>query len=118
MLLPFAHLAALIAPSASTSLAHQGLLPDLQPRAYASSDGRWKLFVDPTRRDGGGSGRYRCTRDGVEVWSGTKPWTFRDATVTSDGFAAGYSYSEGGLLTSGRGEFHVVVLAPDGTVRL
>jgi sugar lactone lactonase YvrE len=96
----------------------QGPLPDLQPRTYTSSDGHWTLFVDPTQRDGGGPGRYRCARDGNPMWSGAKPWTFCDAVVTNEGISAGYSYSEGGLQTGARGEFHVVIIAANGDVWL
>ena len=93
-------------------------IPELQPYHRKSLDGRWELSVDPSARDGGGPGRYRCTHDGKEAWKAEKPWTFWDALVTEDGFVAGYSYSERGLMMMAGGQFHVVILAPDGTVKL
>ena len=90
----------------------------LQPYRRTSPDGRWELSIDPTARDGSGPGRYRCIRDGKDAWAGERPWTFWDALVTDEGFTAGYSYSEGGLEMFAEGQFHAVILAPDGTVRL
>ena len=83
--------------------------PSLQPYRRTSPDGRWELSVDPSDRRGVGPARYRCTHDGNAAWSGEKPWTFWDAIVTNEGFSAGYAYAE---------EFHAVILAPDGMVRL
>jgi hypothetical protein len=98
--------------------AQQGPLPDLQPHIVTSADGHCALAIDPSHRDGSGPGRYRFTRDGREVWAGEKPWTFWDSVVTDDGVVAGYSYSQGGLAQFAKGDFHAVILAPDGSVRL
>ncbi len=90
----------------------------LQPYRRASPDGHWELSVDPTARDGSGPATYHCALDGKDAWSGEKPWTFWDALVTNDGFSAGYSYSRDGVRQFAEGDFHAVILAPDGTVRL
>ena len=103
---------------ASTAAAQQELPPPLQPYSCTSPDGHWVLQVDPTCRDGGGAGRYRSVRDGIDIWSGEKPWTFHEALVTDQGIVAGYSYSTGGLRQLAKGEFHVVILGPDGSVLL
>jgi hypothetical protein len=90
----------------------------LQPYRRTSPDNHWALSVDPTARDGSGPAKYRFTHDGKDAWSGEKPWTFWDAIVTDDGFSAGYAYSQGGVRMFAEGEFHAVILAPDGSVRL
>lgn len=110
---------ALLAWSSGLCVAPQfGQHPDLQPCKYKSPDGRWSLAVNPTHRDGSGPGEYVLAHDGKPVWSGEKPWTFWNAAVTDEGFVAGYSYSQGGLEMFAKGEFHVVILASDGTVKL
>jgi hypothetical protein len=108
----------LVAPLVASMAKQQGPLPDLQPRTYTSPSGRWALSIDPSQRDGSGPGRYRCTQDGKEAWSGEKPWSFYEACITDEGVSAGYSYSQGGLEQFAGGEFHVVILSPDGSVRL
>lgn len=111
-------LALLTVVPAAPSLASEGPPPVLQPATHTSPDGRWKLRVDPTRRDGGGSGNYRLEHDGKLAWEGAKPWTFWEAVVSDRGVAAGYAYSGGWRDHGAKGSFHAVILAPDGEVRL
>ncbi len=117
----FAHALAsalLVLVGSSFAAASEGPPPILQPYSCTSTDGRWSLAVEPTRRDGGGAGRYRCTHDGKLAWEGEKPWTLWEALVTDDGFAAGFAYSAGWRDPRSTGSFHAVILAPDGAVRL
>jgi hypothetical protein len=92
--------------------------PVLQPYSRTSPDGRWTGRVDPSQRDGSGPAQVRCVHVGKDAWSGEKPWTLWDALVTNEGFVAGYAYSQGGQTMVAKGEFHAVILAPDGSVRL
>ncbi|HTE19399.1 MAG TPA: hypothetical protein VK689_13575, partial [Armatimonadota bacterium] len=55
--------------------------------------------------------------DGREVWSGTRPFAFWEAAVSEDGAVGGYAYPAGSHEWTA-GEFRVVLLAPDGRVRL
>lgn len=91
---------------------------DRQPYTRTSPNGRWVLSVDPSHRDGSGTATCKLTRDASVVWSGQKPWTFWDSLVTDEGFVAGYSYSKDGVRQLGGGDFHAVIVAPDGSVKL
>lgn len=108
---------ALLLPLCLSNAAVQGPPAALQPYTRKSPDGHWALAVDPSQRDGSGPAKYLCTHDGKVAWGGEKPWTFHDAIVTDQGFAAGYSYSKGGL-DFAEGDFHAVILSPDGTALL
>jgi hypothetical protein len=92
--------------------------PVLDPKAYVSHSGRYTLLVDPSDMHGRGPATYRLSKDGHEVWSGEKPFSLWDARLTDEGVAAGYAYSEGLRGSRINGDFHVVILAQDGTVRL
>jgi len=70
-------------------------LGDLDPTTYVSPSGEYALFVDPSERSGAGEGRYRFTQKGEELWSGSRPWTLREADVADDGLVAGYAYGAG-----------------------
>lgn len=50
--------------------------------------------------DGSGPATYRLTRDGVEVWSGDRPFSLWEAEVTDSGTVVGYAY-EGGVTSPG-----------------
>lgn len=69
----------------------------LDPKTHASPSGEVTLFVDPSERTGAGAASYRCLREGVELWSGTRPYTLREAVVSDDGQVAGYAYAAGYL---------------------
>lgn len=90
---------------------------DLDPSTYVSPSGEYALFVDPSARTGAGEGRYRFTRKGEELWSGTRPWTLREAEVTNDGLVGGYAYGAGP--SGGEGDsLTIVLLEANGTARL
>jgi hypothetical protein len=105
----------LLAVVPSNAASRRGPDAILQPATYRSPDGHWTLDVDPSRRDGGGAGVYAVKNDGQLAWSGGRPWTFWDATVTNGGFVGGYAYT-GGVGRSD-GDFHIVVVSPRGEVR-
>ncbi len=66
-----------------------------QPTNYVSPSGVYALYVDPADRYGEGGAKYRLSKNGVEVWSGEKPYTLREAVVTDEGLAAGFAYRTG-----------------------
>ena len=105
-------LAGSILPSTPIAL-REGPPLILDPRSYSSPSGRFLLEVDPSDRDGSGPGRYRLTREGEELWSGEKPFTFWGAVVAEDGRVAGYGYSEG-LRGRPLGQFVIAILDPQG----
>ncbi len=91
----------------------------LNPKTYRSPDGRYECYVDPSTIEGAGVGSYHISVDGKVVWTGKKPFTFREAFVTNVGVVAGYAY-EGGVGTGGQHgtEYNgliVAMISPDGT---
>ena len=60
-----------------------------QPTNYVSPSGAYTLFVDPADRRGRGAASYRLSKDGVEVWSGEKPYALREVSVTDPDFSDG-----------------------------
>jgi len=97
----------------------------LNPRAYVSPSGVFKLEVEPGTMYGQGEGMHRLTRQGKEVWSGKHPFTLWEAAVCDDGTVAGYAYSYGlegfspdRRLDKGAGDLRVVIFSPDGRLRL
>lgn len=88
--------------------------PVLQPTTYASPSGSYTLLVDPSARLGSGPGRYALRREGVLVWERELPYTFREAVLSDEGFAAGYAYTAGERDFDALGDFVVAILAPDG----
>lgn len=113
LLVPLAPLLTLALASTSSS---EGPPPILQPRTYTSPDGHFTVAVDPSRRDGGGSGTYTVKKDGAQVWTAAKPWTLWEGIVTDAGFVAGFAYTEGYRDHQAKGEFHAVILSPKGDV--
>ncbi len=113
-------LAAALLPSPSEAKAFGFPTPPpvLDPKTYVSPSGRYTLLVDPSNMHGRGLATYRLSKNGHEVWSGEKAFSLWDARVTDEGVAAGYAYSEGPLGFRIHGDFHVVILAEDGTIRL
>jgi len=102
--------------TAGATLASEGPPPILQPTDYASPSGQFVLHVDPSRRDGGGPGSYRTTRDAEPVWEQTLDVTMWRASVTDDGRVAGFGYSNGWRDHRTEGEFHVLFLDAAGEV--
>lgn len=100
--------------SSGTPLASEGPPPILQPADYASPSGKFVLHVDPSRRDGGGPGAYRMTRDGEPVWEKTLDVTAWRASVADDGRVAGYGYTAGWRDHRLEGEFRVIILDAGG----
>ena len=81
------------AGSVQKSFASGSLPPPLNPKTYYSPSGHFALHVDPSQRQGKGPADYRLLMDGQEVWSGERPFTFRNACVLDDGTVKGYVYS-------------------------
>ncbi len=88
----------------------------IQPTSYASASGIWVLEVDPTSKYGEGPGRYRMTKDGVEVWRYTLQFTLQEAAVTDDGVTVGYAYTEGREGRRATGDLVVGVISAEGRV--
>lgn len=107
--------------SERTALAQLAPPDPVDPKSFTSSSGRFTLVVDPQERYGGGDAMYSLRRKGVEVWSGKRPFTLREAEIAEDGTAGGYAYTDT-YWRERSGDrpdrFHVVILAPDGAVRL
>lgn len=89
--------------------------PLVQPATYTSPSGEWQLSVDPTQRSGAGAARYRMTRNGVEVWTGEKPFTLFQAGVDDRGFVGGVTCANG---VSVYGAYLFPLLDPTGAVSL
>ena len=96
---------------------------------YRSASGVYSLRVDATTEKigaglapGWGSARYSLTRDGTELWLGTKPYTLRGVTITNDGIAAGFAYRDVHRLLGDCVDveqyYHVVILDQQGKERL
>jgi sugar lactone lactonase YvrE len=101
------------------------MLPQaLNPKDYESPSHAFVLTVDPTDMYGRGEGNYLVRSNGTVVWSGKKPWTLYEAGITDKGLIAGYAYTHGieGFSKEGRrageGEFHVVIMDPNGELVL
>jgi hypothetical protein len=93
----------------------------VDPRTYVSPDGRCTLFVDPHDRYGRGRGRYVMKRGSAVGRERQFPWTLRDAEIDDDGWVIGFAYTRGDLRfvgVDGGGDVRMVVLAPDGGVRV
>lgn len=106
----------LIAP---IGIAGEAMIPDLQPRHYASASGEYVLWVDPSRRSGGGGANYELRHGGIVVWSRRHEFTFWEAVVADDGAVGGYGYSRGyGGWGGDHGDFFVAILDPAGAVHL
>jgi streptogramin lyase len=89
--------------------------PLLNPQSYRSPSEEFVLEVDPGSRFGEGAGSYRLTRGKRELWKKRLPFTLAEAAVAEDGTAAGYAYTAG---PHGYGELRIVILNPDGSLRL
>lgn len=89
----------------------------VDPATYDSPSGEFHLDVDPSSISGAGGARYRMSRRGTLAWEGEKPFTLSDAQVTREGVVVGYSYSEG-VEVAEDSDVHLVILNPDGSVRL
>ena len=79
------------------------------------------MRIDPTDRYGRGPANYQMTAEDQEQWSLTLPFTLIDVVVTDAGETAGYAYShgvEGWGAADGEGDFRVVIIGPDSTLRL
>jgi hypothetical protein len=93
----------------------------LNPKTYTSPSGAYVLDVDPGTIYGLGEGTYRLTRDGAEVWAGTRPFTLREAVITDNGFVAGYACAgnwNGVGPADQVGRVCLVIIGPDGSQRL
>ena len=98
--------------------------PVVHVRSYASPSGKWTLEIDPSDRFGRGPGDYRMMKDNAEVWHDRLPFTLCEAAVLNDGVTVGYGYSHGvegfgkGGFKDGPGTLNVVILGPQGELRL
>jgi sugar lactone lactonase YvrE len=111
-------LAGLVSPGVATAFDFGAPPPVLDPKTYVSPSGRFTLLVDPSAMEGRGRATYRLSQDGREVWRAEKPFSLWNARVTDDGVVGGYAYTEGFQGSRIPGDFHVVLLAGDGSVRL
>src|SRR5262245_47587758 len=87
-----------VAVALAAHVAHASLLgppPVVNPARYRSPSGDYGLNVDPSHRYGEGSGTYRLTHRGQEIWAGERPFTLLQAAVTDEGVVTGYSYDGG-----------------------
>lgn len=84
---------------------------------YVSPSGEYALFVDPSQRTGAGEGRYRFTHKDEELWSGSRPWTLREAEVTDEGLVGGYAFGAG-VRGGADDSLTIVLLEADGRARL
>ncbi len=106
------------------ALAFMGSPQVLNPAEYLSRSGEYSLHVNPTDRHGRGAAEYRFSKRGKTVWTNRFPFTLWDVAVTDSGLIAGYAFTHGwdGFaeegFTAGMGEFLIVILAPDGSVRM
>lgn len=89
----------------------------VDPAIYDSPRGEFRLDVDPSSISGAGRARYRMSRQGSVVWEGEKSFTLFDAQVTQTGVVVGYSYSQG-IEVADKSEVHLLILNPDGSIRL
>jgi hypothetical protein len=90
--------------------------PILQPATYASDSGRVTFEVRPSDRDGLAGGDCTLRKDGAVVWEAYvehAPWA---AAVAEDGTVAAFSLS--GDYWSTESPFHLLLIAPDGSVAL
>lgn len=90
--------------------------PILQPATYASDSGRVTLEVQPSDRSGLEGGECTLRKHGAVVWEehlANVPWS---AAVAEDGTVAAFSLS--GDYWAAGSPFHVLLLAPDGSVVL
>lgn len=92
--------------------------PVVNPSSYKSPSGEFVLNVDPTDLHGKGPAKYRLSRNGKEVWSGERDFTFFEGGVTDEGIAVGYGYSHGWEDWRGNGNFCVAILDAQGQWRL
>ncbi len=121
---PVIFLCVVAAELGSPVMAQRSLPPALNPVTYKSPSARYALTVDPSDMYGCGPAGYRCAKDGKTLWSSELPFTLYEAGITDAGVAGGYGYTHGpsGFLGrgpgEGPGEFLVVILGPDGKIRL
>jgi hypothetical protein len=115
-----AHLLA-VAPGAA---AQRSPTPALDPRTDVSASGAYALRVEPGSPAGRGGASYRLDRNGATAWSAELPFTLWESVVADDGTVAGYAYGHGLDGWSGvrgdhsQGDFRVVILDPEGALRL
>jgi hypothetical protein len=102
------------APARVVSNGSEGPPPILQPKTYLSPSGNYELYVDPSRRDGGGGGSYRMSHDGELVWAKELGVTLWDAGVTDQGLTAGLAYSNGYRDRGADGSLHLMILGATG----
>jgi hypothetical protein len=84
-------------------------------RTDSSADGAWSLRIEPERIDGQGVTRYRLTHSGSDAWSASHPVFLDQAFVSATGTVVGYGWTSTTKQSPG-GEYHVLILAADGTV--
>ena len=87
----------------------------LHPSEYTTPSGRWRLKVDPSKRNGAGPGRIELLENGERVYARGLDFTPWSAVVTEDGFFFGYGFSAG---RSEVGKLRIVLLDPEGMALL
>lgn len=90
----------------------------LDPQTYVSPSGEFSLRVDPSSAAGAGPGTHRLSRNGAMVWTQRPRFTLWRAVVANDGTVAGYAYSGGYENHGRRGKLYIVIMRPDGDVRV
>ncbi|MBI5432830.1 MAG: hypothetical protein HZA52_08380 [Planctomycetes bacterium] len=90
----------------------------VDPTTYASPDGEFELFVDPSSCFGAGPALYRLSVGGSIAWEGERAWTLFDAEVDDEGWVIGCAYTFGDVPwpeSGSHGDLRLVVIAPDGS---
>lgn len=104
------------------ALALQGWTPSLRPElldptTVTSASGAHELRIDPSSQDGSGPGVHELRSGGERRWRLELPFTLWRAVVTDAGTVAGYAYSNGvNGPVPGERYFHVLLVAPDGSI--
>ena len=73
------------------------MVPTLQPYRVISPQGKWRLDVTPSNRQGSGSAITTLTNvsTGEIAWKQTLPFTFWQSCVNEEGVVGGYAYTGG-----------------------
>jgi hypothetical protein len=93
--------------SLPASAGYPPMVPTLQPYRVISPQGKWRLDVTPSNRQGSGPATTTLTNvnTGEIAWKQTLPYTFWQSCVNEEGIVGGYAYT-GGVIGGEDGKFH------------